>query len=198
MHTISWNLKALCSGQVTPHTHTPQLHFSWWLEEESTAWEWECILLVWVIWDKVQETLKRRVIKVVLPPKSDTLVDAAELVRAYVFTCVCVRVCVEKIWYLACSSSLQTPAAASGQVCGCPRLPWAQSSKTPSQRCPPHCSHLSVTHSPTRCNICISHLYSYSRLFGLTVSSSVTYTECKRWQNLNSSHFYGKTCVSSL
>lgn len=56
----------------------------------------KCILLVWVIWDKEQETLKHRVIKVFLPPKSDMVVNVAESCeqRVYMRMCVCPCVCV--------------------------------------------------------------------------------------------------------
>ncbi len=87
----------------------------------------KCILLVRVIWDKEQETLKHEVIKVFLPPKSDTVVNVAESCEQRVYTCtcacLCARVFIETIEYLSCNSSLQTPVVASGQVCGCPKLP---------------------------------------------------------------------------
>lgn len=148
MHTISWNLKALCSGQVTPltptptHAHTSQ-PWSSCLDRENSAWKCvkvKCILSAWVIWDKVQETLKKQ--KTKQGYKSVSSFRGGDTVLPW--KCVsCMFTWV--IWYLACNSSLQTPAAASGQVCGCPRLPWGRSSSTPSHRCLPRYSHLPDT-----------------------------------------------------
>lgn len=72
-----------------------------------------------------QVTLKHGVMKVFLPPKSDIVANAVKLCEQHVYMCMCVApsAFMYKRLYLSCNSSLQTPAAASGQVCGCPRLP---------------------------------------------------------------------------
>lgn len=145
-----------------------------------------------------QVTLKHGVMKVFLPPKSDIVANAVKLCEQHVYMCMCVApsAFMYKRLYLSCNSSLQTPAAASGQVCGCPRLPWAQSSSRPYHCCFPHCSHLSVKQSPAHCNICILHLYSH---LGLWVDSltQCDLSDCKTAAslNLNLLNIYGIICL---
>lgn len=139
MQTISWNLKAPCSvkehfTRTFTHTYTCEVYSASMGHLGSTR------------------NTKTQDNKSVASSKIGHSGQKWSISISDVFICACVHVCIcafgERIWYLACNSSLQIPAATSGLVCGYPRLPWAQSSNTPSHSCLPRRSHLLVIQSP--------------------------------------------------
>lgn len=178
------------------NTHVSALFFlQRELEEKDWAWKWEWSASCWhgSLGTSNTKTWGNESV-----PPSDIVANAVKLCEQHVYMCMCVApsAFMYKRLYLSCNSSLQTPAAASGQVCGCPRLPWAQSSSRPYHCCFPHCSHLSVKQSPAHCNICILHLYSH---LGLWVDSltQCDLSDCKTAAslNLNLLNIYGITCL---